>query len=467
MGERRKEFTEAFQDGSKLTTKHEYLPDGSVVLTKTWSPPKIKPDKKSPGKNALGNNKVVPLDFSGLASSDSDGDMLKAMSMSKASSNQLPPLEEKDVKYKKKDKKKKKRKRDKHRHKDSDRDSEMASESDNQTVTERESEREKDRDRDRDRKEERKERRRSKDKGDHRRSRLSSRASSSDTEFEADTNYGTLNIDDLSDDSQGTFDEIKVRDRRSKKKDKHGRHKGRHSSRGSSRYSDKDGEDRRRDKDEKASTGNIPALSFLGAGINNMSQLVSVLEDMEFVDENPMYGGGVAGVGGNEDAARVRDIAMGIGMTPTTTPPQSANGRIIQSGGAGRSTASAMSSIGPGYSRASTSISRMNDGYGGNYMMDIESDADQMNRVNSNNNTNNISRFNGQDMDADDITNDGSLETVIVAEGPGARSAMIGSQAMRRNNNNNTTRGGRGRSAGPGGMEYYEDDEETNHPLFF
>merc|ERR1711988_1503588 len=249
QAERCKEFTEAFQDGSKLTTKHEYLPDGSVVLTKTWSPPKIKPDKKSPGKNALGNNKVVPLDFSGLASSDSDGDMLKAMSMSKASSNQLPPLEEKDVKYKKKDKKKK-RKRDKHRHKDSDRDSEMASESDNQTVTERESEREKDRDRDRDRKEERKERRRSKDKGDHRRSRLSSRASSSDTEFEADTNYGTLNIDDLSDDSQGTFDEIKVRDRRSKK------------------------------KDEKASTSNIPALSFLGAGINNMSQLVSVLEEM-------------------------------------------------------------------------------------------------------------------------------------------------------------------------------------------
>merc|ERR1711968_87973 len=178
--------------------------------------------------------------------------------MSKASSTQLPPLEQKEFKDKKKDKKMRKKKRDKHR----------------------------------ERKEERKERRskdKNKDRGEFRRSsRRSSRASSSDTDMDVDVNFETLNVDDLSDDSQDTLGEIKVRDHRSKKKDKHGKHKHKRSSRGS-RDRDRDREDGRRDKDNRKSNI-ITALPFLGDGINNMSQLVSVLEDMEFVDENPMYG---------------------------------------------------------------------------------------------------------------------------------------------------------------------------------
>merc|ERR1711934_718479 len=87
QAQRKREFSEAFNDGSKLTTKQEILPDGSVVLTKTWSPPKL---QKESSLEKGGDNKIVPIDFNMMMSSDEE---FNSILSGKGSKSKLPPIE--------------------------------------------------------------------------------------------------------------------------------------------------------------------------------------------------------------------------------------------------------------------------------------------------------------------------------------------------------------------------------------
>merc|ERR1712196_763343 len=248
--------------------------------------------------------------------------VFKAMSASKAS-NKLPPLEKTSAidstdneKIKKKKKKHKKHKKHKHKsnnkHTERERDSEITSESDGtlhtQVLTDVNEEGPERRKNDRNRR-----------RGDRHRSSSSrhlSRAPSPDSgrrEADVDVDVEIFDMEDHSDSSQDTAGEIKVRHHDRSKSSRRGKGK-----RDQRRHSRGESRDRGRGDDSKHDMNNHTGigLPFLGEGINNLSQLVSVLEEMEFVDENPMYGGGMSGSG---DGIRETIISPTPGKDKSTT----------------------------------------------------------------------------------------------------------------------------------------------------
>jgi hypothetical protein len=145
--DRRKEFMETFKDGSRLATKHEYMPDGTVVVTKTWSPAKAKKDleddalKKKPTspeddlkktKKGVASSAVVPFDLTSMSNA-SDSDFSAIISDRERHKPpgklQLPSLSKKELKkIKKKEKKARKKERKEARaHRDHRRDSRASS----------------------------------------------------------------------------------------------------------------------------------------------------------------------------------------------------------------------------------------------------------------------------------------------------------------------------------------------------